>query len=83
MELRLRELRRSHRYSQQQVADILFVSQSIYSRYESGAIDIPITHAARLAVLYHVSVDYICGLTDVSEPYPVKNKLRVYYPEKK
>lgn len=82
MELRLKELRRGHRYSQQQIADILYVSQSIYSRYESGAIEMPISHAARLAVLYHVSVDYICGLTDVPDPYPVKNKLRVFYPEK-
>ena len=78
MKLRLKELRRSHRYSQQQIADYLYVSQSIYSRYESGAIDIPISHA----VLYHVSIDYLCGLADISEPYPVKNKLRVFYPEK-
>lgn len=82
MELRLKELRRSFRYSQQQVADYLYVSQSIYSRYESGAIEMPISHAAKLAVLYRVSVDYLCGLTDVPEPYPVKNKLRVFYPQK-
>lgn len=42
----------------------------------------PISHAAKLAVLYRVSVDYLCGLTDVPEPYPVKNKLRVFYPQK-
>ncbi|MGN0554037.1 MAG: helix-turn-helix domain-containing protein [Oscillospiraceae bacterium] len=82
MELRLRELRRSHRYTQQQVADFLYVSQSIYSRYECGTIEIPISHAAKLAVLYNVSVDYLCGLTDVSKPYPVKNRLRVFYPRK-
>ena len=82
MKLRLRELRRSHRYTQQQIADYLFVSQSIYSRYERGSIEMPISHAARLAVLYKVSVDYLCGLTDVPEPYPIKNKLRAFYPRK-
>ena len=82
MKLRLKELRRSHRYSQQQIAGYLYVSQSIYSRYESGAIDIPNSHAAKLAVLYHVSIDYLCGLADISDPYPVKNRLRVFYPEK-
>lgn len=82
MELRLKELRRGHRYTQQQIADFLYVSQSIYSRYERGTIEIPISHAAKLAVLYNVSVDYLCGLTDVPDPYPIKNRLRVFYPRK-
>ena len=46
------------------------ISQTTYSRYESGALDIPSATIIRLARFYHVSTDYLFGLTDEDRPYP-------------
>lgn len=55
---------------------LLNVSQTTYSRYETGALDLPSQVLITLAVYYHTSVDYILGLTDKLEPYPRRPKLR-------
>ncbi len=67
---RLRSLRIEAGLSQKDVADRLHVSQRTYSDYENGNVRIHTDKIARLAVLYGVSVDYLCGLTDVRTPYP-------------
>lgn len=41
---------------------MLHVSQPTYSRYESGALDIPSAVLIALAEFYGVSVDYLLGL---------------------
>ena len=61
---RIRDLREDHDLSQDSVAKILKVSQSTYSRYESGYLDIPTEMLIGLSKLYNVSVDYILGLKD-------------------
>ncbi len=61
---RIRDLREDHDYSQAELAKILNVSQSTYSRYESGFLDIPSEILIALSRLYSVSVDYILGLQD-------------------
>lgn len=61
---RIRELREDKDYNQQTVAKILSISQSTYSRYESGHLDIPSEILIALAKLYNVSVDYILELKD-------------------
>lgn len=61
---RIRDLREDHDLSQEQVAKLLNVSQSTYSRYESGYLDVPSQVLIVLAKYYHVSVDYILGLVD-------------------
>lgn len=40
------------------------MSQATYSRYESGALDIPIQALILLADIYGVSVDYLLGRSD-------------------
>ena len=64
---RLRDLREDRDLSQQRLAAVLHVSQSTYSRYESGVLDIPSQALIRLAKFYHVSVDYLLGRTDKPE----------------
>ena len=59
---RIRDLREDNDMSQETVAALLNVSQSTYSRYESGRLDIPTEVLIALSRLYHVSVDYILGL---------------------
>ena len=39
-----------------------------YRRYETGERNIPLEIAVSLAKLYHVSLDYLAGLTDVEQP---------------
>ena len=66
---RLRDIREDRDLNQTAVAQILHVSQTTYSRYESGALDIPSAALIALARFYGTSTDYLLGLTDVSEPY--------------
>lgn len=60
---RLRDLREDKDLNQTQVAKLLFTSQTVYSRYERGALTIPVEHLLTLADFYGVSVDYILGRT--------------------
>lgn len=60
---RIRDLREDHDMTQQQVADYLGTSQTMYARYERGANELPIHHLISLCKLYNVSSDYILGLT--------------------
>lgn len=66
---RIRELREDGDLTQQQMADLLNISQTTYSRYESGVLDIPSTALIILAKFYQTSVDYLLGLTDEKAPY--------------
>lgn len=60
----IRDLREDADLSQQQLADLLHISQATYSRYESGALDIPSQALIALAKFYGTSVDYLLDLTN-------------------
>ena len=51
---------------------MLNMSQTGYSKYETGENDIPTAILLRLAEIYGTSTDYILGRTDVREAYPRK-----------
>lgn len=70
MRKRIRDLREDADLTQKQIAQYLKMSQTGYSKYETGENDIPITVLFALADFYHVSVDYLMGRTDVKTPYP-------------
>ncbi len=61
---RITDLRQDHDLTQQQVADILNCKREVYRRYEKGIREIPISYAITLAKYYHVSMDYLLGLSD-------------------
>ncbi len=61
---RLRDLREDADLSQKQVAEILHIQQTVYSRYERGYQTIPVEHLLVLADYYRVSVDYLLGRTN-------------------
>ena len=61
---RLRDLREDHDKTQQQIADILGTSQTMYARYERDANELPLRHLLVLADYYGVSVDYLLGRSD-------------------
>ncbi|MBR5245589.1 MAG: helix-turn-helix transcriptional regulator [Clostridia bacterium] len=54
---RLRDLREDHDLKQEEVAKLLGIQQTVYSRYERGARTIPLEHLVKLAEFYQVSVD--------------------------
>ena len=60
---KIRDLREDADLTQTQVAKFLGTSQTMYARYERGASELPIRHLIALCRLYHVSADYILGLT--------------------
>lgn len=69
MNLRLKELRSERGMTQEQAGKIIFVNQSMYSRYENGQLNLPLEAAVKFAEFYGTSVDYITGLTDIPEAY--------------
>lgn len=61
---RIRDLREDHDKTQQEIADILGTSQTMYARYERGANELPLRHLVKLCKYYGVSADYILGLSN-------------------
>lgn len=62
---RIRNLREDNDKTQQQIADYLGTSQTMYARYERGANELPIRHLIALCKYYKVSSDYLLGLSDI------------------
>ncbi len=67
---RIRNLREDKDLTQGELAKLLNVSQTTYSRYESGALDIPSRSLIKLAEYYSTSVDYLLGITNSDKAYP-------------
>ena len=57
----IRDLRVDADKTQQEIADVLQTSQTMYARYERGANELPIHHLLKLCEYYDVSADYILG----------------------
>lgn len=61
---RIRDLREDADLNQTALANALGITKQQYSLYERGDREIPFHHAITLAKFYHVSLDYIAGLTN-------------------
>lgn len=59
---RIRDLREDHDKTQQEIADVLKTSQTMYARYERGANELPLRHLIALCKYYRVSADYVLGI---------------------
>ena len=64
MYTRIRDLREDKDLSQKQLAQMLGMSQTGYSKYETGENDIPTHILIKLADFYGTTTDYILGRTD-------------------
>ena len=71
---RIRNLREDKDLTQTEIAKLLGMSQTGYSKYETGENDIPTSILIALAKIHNTSIDYLLGLTDVQEPYPRAKK---------
>ena len=69
---RIRNLREDKDLNQTQIAKILGMSQTGYSKYETGENDIPTAILIKLAKFYNTSIDYLLGQTETKERYPEK-----------
>lgn len=67
---RIRDLREDKDLNQTEVATFLGMSQTGYSKYETGENDIPTAILIKLACFYNTSIDYLLGETDIKERYP-------------
>ena len=67
---RFRAIRSQACLSQRQVAALLHVTQRTYSDYESGRIRISIDIAIGFARKMNLSLDYVCGTSDVISEFP-------------
>ena len=72
MYTRIRELREDKDLTQAAFAEILGMSQTGYSKYETGENDIPTNILIKMAKYYDTSVDYLLGLTDEKKGYSRK-----------
>ena len=71
---RLRDMREDHDLSQKRLAELLGMSQTGYSKYETGENDVPTGILIRLSRLYDVSIDYLLGETnDPTRHEPIHN----------
>lgn len=61
---RIRDLREDRDWKQGYVAEKLGITQTNYSKYELGKVNIPVEMLIKLANLYDVSLDYLTGRTD-------------------
>ena len=78
MQQRLKDLRNEFDLTQSELGDILNMSQTGYSKYETGSNDIPTRVLKSLSKFYKTSVDYILGLTDEKEQYPASRSSEGY-----
>lgn len=69
---RIRHMREDKDLAQADLAKVLHMTQSGYSRYEIGKNDIPTQVLKTLAIFHNTSVDYLLELTDNPEPYERK-----------
>ncbi|MBQ7116549.1 MAG: helix-turn-helix transcriptional regulator [Clostridia bacterium] len=69
---RLRDLREDKDLNQENIAQILEITQQQYQLYESGKRELKIHHLVKLCKYYNVSADYILCLTD--DPNPIWKK---------
>ncbi len=61
---RLKDLREDNDLLQKDIAKILNMSQTGYSKYETETNDIPTSILIKLAYFYETSIDYILGITN-------------------
>ena len=66
---RIRDLREDMCLTQTAIAKHLGMSQTGYSKYETGENDIPTDVLIKLSRLYTTSIDYLLGETDERRRY--------------
>ena len=72
----LKRIRESYDLTQREMAKILNISKSSYNYFETGEHIIPLKHLNNFCNIFHVSMDYVCGLTDINIQVEKRYKLK-------
>lgn len=75
---RLRQLRKAHKLTMEQLGEKIGIAKSSYGGYEAESKKPPLDKLIILAKLYDVSVDYILGLTDDPDPKVERKNLKEF-----
>lgn len=65
---RIRDIREDNDIKQLEIAEMLNIKQSDYSKYELGKHMMGIDKYIKLAKYYNVSLDYLAGIIDTPRP---------------
>ena len=66
----MKALRKRRGYTQVKMQMLTGIDQSDYSKIETGKRGMTFEQCRRIAAALETSMDYLAGLTDVTEPYP-------------
>lgn len=76
---RVKELRKSHNWTQKRLAEAIGVSPVSIQRFEYGTLQPSLDSIIKFALIFDVSIDYLVGLTEnpakywmLSEPWDLK-----------
>ncbi len=72
----LKKIRESYELTQREIAKILKISKSSYNYFETGEHIIPLKHLNNFCNIFHVSMDYVCNLTNLNKKELKKYKLK-------
>ena len=76
---KVRDLREDHDLTQKDIARMLGMSQTGYSKYETGSCDYSTGVLVRLAFFYGTSIDYLLGLTGEKDPHTISPEAEKIY----
>lgn len=65
---RIRELRESREWTQEELGKLLNVQKAAISKYEIGRVQLTDEIIDKLAIIFNVSADYILGRSDIKNP---------------
>lgn len=73
----LRKIRERQGISQRETARLLKISKSSYNYYETGEYIISLNHLNDFCNKFHVSMDYVVGLTDININSNITKRYRI------
>ena len=71
---RIRDLGEDNDWTQQNIADMLFINRRTYAAYENGVNSMTPETLCKIADIYGVSVDYLLNRTEIRSPYPKEER---------
>ena len=75
---RLKDLRIKRGYTQIKMQQLTGIDQSDYSKIENGKRYYTFEQCRRIALAINTSMDYLSGITDIEEPYPRNNAVKIF-----
>lgn len=79
--MRLKELRLKNNFLQKELAEMIGVDRTTFSKYETGASEPDFETLLQLADIFNVSTDYLLERDGKKEPAPIPEDRLVHPPE--